>query len=155
MDWKTLLFSFSGRANRAKYWLTVLIVAIAWIVAVIIGVILSAVLGRTFGLVVGAILGLAVFVFAIWAGVAVGLKRLHDREKPGWWLLVFWLLPGVLSGAGSALGGFAGGEPSLAGGALSLVVLGIWVWAIVELGCLKGTTGPNMYGPDPLPAEPD
>ena len=36
---------------------------------------------------------------------------------------------------------------------LSLASLAISIWAIVELGCLKGTTGPNMYGPDPLPAE--
>ena len=148
MDWKTLLFSFSGRVNRAKYWLTVLIVMIAWFAAAIIGGILSAVLGFTIGMGVFAIVGLAVVVFGIWAGSAVGLKRLHDREKSGWWLLVFWLLPNVLGGAGNALGGFAGG-------ALSIASVGIFVWAIVELGCLKGTTGPNMYGADPLPPEPN
>ena len=26
----------------------------------------------------------------------------------------------------------------------------ITVWAIVELGFLRGTLGPNRYGPDPL-----
>lgn len=147
MDWKTLLFSFSGRANRAKYWLTVLIVGIVWLVAAIVGVTLSAALGSTLGLFISAIIGLGAFVFTIWPGLAIGVKRLHDREKSGWWLLLFWLVPNVLGGAGSALGGFAGG-------ALSLVSFGILVWAIVEFGCLKGTTGPNMYGPDPLPPEP-
>src|SRR6266487_727368 len=28
--------------------------------------------------------------------------------------------------------------------------LAISVWAFVELGCLRGTPGPNRYGPDPL-----
>ena len=25
-----------------------------------------------------------------------------------------------------------------------------WIWALIELGFLPGTTGPNKYGPDPL-----
>jgi len=31
-----------------------------------------------------------------------------------------------------------------------LVVVGISLWLLVELGILKGTQGPNRYGPDPL-----
>jgi uncharacterized membrane protein YhaH (DUF805 family) len=33
---------------------------------------------------------------------------------------------------------------------LHLVSFAITVWAFVELGCLRGTVGPNRYGPDPL-----
>jgi uncharacterized membrane protein YhaH (DUF805 family) len=33
---------------------------------------------------------------------------------------------------------------------LSLASLGISIWAIVVLGFLRGTRGPNRYGPDPL-----
>jgi uncharacterized membrane protein YhaH (DUF805 family) len=33
---------------------------------------------------------------------------------------------------------------------LYLCSFAIWVWAVVELGCLRGTTGTNQYGPDPL-----
>jgi uncharacterized membrane protein YhaH (DUF805 family) len=25
-----------------------------------------------------------------------------------------------------------------------------WIWALVELGCLRGTPGRNQYGDDPL-----
>jgi uncharacterized membrane protein YhaH (DUF805 family) len=32
----------------------------------------------------------------------------------------------------------------------SLASLAISIWAFVELGCLRGTAGPNKYGPDPL-----
>jgi uncharacterized membrane protein YhaH (DUF805 family) len=27
---------------------------------------------------------------------------------------------------------------------------GILIWAVIELGCLRGTPGANRYGPDPL-----
>jgi uncharacterized membrane protein YhaH (DUF805 family) len=48
----------------------------------------------------------------------------------------------VLSGIGN-MAGDASFVFSLAGFAIS-------IWACVELGCLRGTAGPNRYGPDPL-----
>jgi uncharacterized membrane protein YhaH (DUF805 family) len=33
---------------------------------------------------------------------------------------------------------------------LSLAAGIIAIWGFVELGCLRGTPGPNQYGPDPL-----
>jgi uncharacterized membrane protein YhaH (DUF805 family) len=149
MNLKTLLFGFEGRINRAKWWLTILIIAIVWIVAGIIGAILWAILGETIGLVVAGLIGLATVVLVLWASIATGLKRLHDREKPGWWLLIFWLLPFVLNLASIPMAG------SMAGNLLALVGFGISVWAVIELGALKGTTGPNKYGPDPLPPVDD
>ena len=35
---------------------------------------------------------------------------------------------------------------------LMLASIGLSIWGFVEIACLKGTTGPNTYGPDPLPA---
>jgi uncharacterized membrane protein YhaH (DUF805 family) len=35
---------------------------------------------------------------------------------------------------------------------LHIISFGITVWAFIELGCLRGTRGPNRYGPDPLSA---
>jgi uncharacterized membrane protein YhaH (DUF805 family) len=147
MDWKTLLFTFGGRLNRGKYWLGVLIIVLLYIAAAIIFGIFYAIAGEMAGAIVGGAAALAAFIVAIWGSIAIGVKRLHDREKSGWWLLLFWVVPGILSGAGSVLGGI--------GMALSLVSLAISIWGFVEIGCLKGTTGPNKYGPDPLPAEAD
>ena len=147
MDWKTLLFTFDGRVNRGKYWLVVLVLFLLYIAAGIVFGIFYSLAGETVGMVLGGLVVLAALIVGLWGGVAIGIKRLHDREKSGWWLLLFWFLPAILSGAGSALGGI--------GMVLSLASLAISIWAIVELGCLKGTTGPNMYGPDPLPAEAD
>ena len=33
---------------------------------------------------------------------------------------------------------------------LGLASLAISIWGLVELGFLRGTVGPNQYGPDPL-----
>lgn len=103
---------------------------------------------------------------------AIGAKRLHDRNKTAWWLLVFYVLPWVLAcyAFGSFIMGMLGAGALTASGAppeaamgsiigsmqqmwwVSLIMTIIGVWGLVELGCLKGTTGDNQYGPDPLPA---
>src|SRR5688572_4805999 len=147
MDWKTLLFAMSGRINRGKYWLGILFVILGLIALGIIAVILYMVGGDSLGMILAGIVGLAALAFSIFTTLGLMSKRLHDREKSAWWILVFGLLPSVLSVAGQALGGL--------GTVLALASLAISIWALVALGCLKGTTGPNQYGPDPLPAEPD
>ncbi|MFL6831331.1 MAG: DUF805 domain-containing protein [Xanthobacteraceae bacterium] len=93
----------------------------------------------------GLTLALLVILYIplIWIGLAIGAKRLHDRDKSAWWLLVFYAAPGILSTAGNRLEdvGFI---------ILHVISFAISVWAFVELGCLRGTPGPNRYGPDPL-----
>jgi uncharacterized membrane protein YhaH (DUF805 family) len=94
------------------------------------------------------LIGLILLVLGTWSGLAVGVKRLHDRDKSGWWILLFWLGPSIL-------GGWQTATPDLGGGLiLSLAAGAIAIWAFVELGCLRGTAGPNQYGPDPLGANP-
>ena len=66
------------------------------------------------------VLGAIVGLISIYLGLALYAKRWHDRGKSGWWTLIS-LVP----------------------------VIGL-IWIIVELGILKGTEGPNQYGPDPL-----
>lgn len=137
MDWGNYLFSFEGRINRAKYWLVVLISIL------VMGVSVGILFALNFSM-PGFIIAGIIYLGLLYCGIAVGAKRLHDRNKSGWWLLVFYLLPNVLSGIGSM-----SGSPGL-NGILSLVSFAILIWAIVELGCLRGTIGPNQYGPDPL-----
>ena len=130
IDWGNFLFSFNGRLNRAKYWLWVLIYVV---VAIVVGVIVYAIDAPM----ITGILNFAVGIALLVSGLAIATKRLHDLGKSAWWLLVFYLVPGVLIGVGVGL--------SLAG-------LAIVIWAFIELGCLRGTVGPNQYGPDPLGA---
>ena len=135
MNLGNLLFTFEGRINRAKYWLTALIWFAAW---AIWGAILFA---SDFSLAAIA-LGVVVIIASIISGIAVGIKRLHDREKSGWWLLLFYFAPGILDQIGRQAGD--------AGILFMLASTAITIWMIVELGCLRGTIGPNRYGPDPL-----
>jgi len=44
------------------------------------------------------LLGFILLVVGTWSGLAVGVKRLHDRDKKRWWILLFWLGPGILGG---------------------------------------------------------
>lgn len=136
VDFGSLLFRFQGRINRAKYWIATITYISVTIALVGLGFFFRF---DTIFFIIAAIVFVAVTV----SGVAVGLKRLHDRDMSGWWLLIFYLLPAVLDGLGRALG-----IPiifSLAGSAIS-------IWALVVLGFLRGTSGANQYGPDPLGA---
>ena len=112
IDWAWLLFSFEGRINRAKIWLGIVVLwAVVWILALIAAAANS---GFLWGLI--AILN----VVLIWPSLALSIKRWHDRNKSGWWVLI-------------ALVPFIG-----------------WLWALIETGFLPGTIGPNEYGLDPL-----
>lgn len=141
MDLGSLLFSFQGRINRAKYWLAVLIFFVVGIILAIIGFIIGH--GGVYQL-LSFVVDVAIFI----AGLAVSAKRLHDHDKSAWWLLLFNVAPALLAATGIAL---AIGSSSWAPATIfGLAALAIVVWAFVLLGCLRGTVGPNSYGPDPL-----
>jgi uncharacterized membrane protein YhaH (DUF805 family) len=149
MDWTTLLFGFNGRINRGKYWLAVLIYLLVWIAFVAASIMWLGGfdMDRMFSMVGATLLlwliAIVIIVASIWSGIATGIKRLHDRAKSGWWIVLFWFGPSVLSGIGSTSAASTSFVFHIASFALT-------VWAFVELGCLRGTTGPNEYGPDPL-----
>jgi uncharacterized membrane protein YhaH (DUF805 family) len=58
-------------------------------------------------------------------------------------------VPGILLVASIAVGTTMEDSITIAG-VLGLIAFAIGVWAFVELGCLRGTIGPNRYGSDPL-----
>ena len=92
---------------------------------------------------------IAVFgLFAICAlailipSVAVGVRRLHDTDRSGWWILT----PAVPNVIAVLIAG-----PAIAG-VLSVAALGLSV-ALLVFYCLDGTRGPNRFGPDPKGAD--
>jgi uncharacterized membrane protein YhaH (DUF805 family) len=135
-----LLFTYDGRINRAKFWIAVL--AFVVISIVIVMLLFIPVLGW-----IAAALG---YIAMLVAGVMVGIKRLHDRDKTGWWMLLFVGVPVVLGGVTAGMNFYLDEDVSTGGTLLSMLSLAISIWAFVELGCLRGTDGPNAYGPDPL-----
>ena len=112
IDWAWLFFSFEGRINRAKFWLGIVILwAVVWVLAII-----AAAAGSGFLWWLVSILTVVI----IWPSLALSIKRWHDRNKSGWWVLI--------------------GLVPIIGG----------LWALIETGFLPGTIGPNEYGLDPL-----
>ena len=95
MSVSELLFSFSGRTNRAMWWLTGVALLVFMVALIFVGLVLAQ---QRLG---AAALGLMLFLIPIlWVSFAVGAKRLHDRDMSAWWLLVFYVLPSVLQGLG-------------------------------------------------------
>ena len=142
MDWGHLFFKFDGRVNRAKFWIAVLIFAAINVVLAIVGYVMDqSVVFQA----LNSMLGIVILI----ASIAVGVKRLHDRNKSGWYLLLFYLVPSILVVIGVLIGAFME-DSAIIATVLGLLAFAIGVWAFVEMGCLRGTIGVNQYGPDPI-----
>ena len=105
-----ILFSFKGRIPRKTYWL--------W---GILGLLLASVIASM-------LLGIAgvdeqsadvlATLLIIWPGLAIGIKRWHDRDRSGWWVLIN-----------------------------AIPVVG-FIWALIDNGFLRGSVGANRFGED-------
>ena len=71
---------FTGRAGRAEYWSFFLI-------NLVITLVLEFVLGFLHLGFLAYIYSLAVLI----PSIAVGIRRLHDTDRSGWWLLIFFI----------------------------------------------------------------
>lgn len=163
------LFGFEGRINRAKYWLAGLVI-LCWMIFLMLLVFVpvsylfgTEKLNFDFNLdnifavfdpqsyralsrsdLGSIVIHVIVTPSVLWMFLATAVKRLHDRDRSGWWLVVFFVLPG--------LGGqFAERLPDS-----YWVLLVIWpipacyLWGVVELYFLPGTRSTNRFGPNPL-----
>jgi len=144
MDFGYLFTSFDGRINRAKYWIGSIALAV---ISIVFGILIASLFGMT---TLGAILIALVTLALFYPAYAIAAKRFQDRDKPGQTAL-YGLVPVLLVNF-LQLFGMTGTpeQPNTLGWISSLVMLAVGLWFLVELGILKGTTGPNRYGPDPL-----
>jgi uncharacterized membrane protein YhaH (DUF805 family) len=150
MNLQKILFSFEGRIGRCTYWLAIL----ALIVAVLVLSFAPFLLNSEAAAVMLALASQFIGLLSLWPLLAVGTKRLHDRNKNGWWLLVFWLLPFALFCGGFSVVLFddprTGRSGDFSTGLIVILAsLPPALWGIVELGILPGAKGPNLYGADP------
>jgi uncharacterized membrane protein YhaH (DUF805 family) len=144
VDWQLFLFSTAGRLNRSRYWLAALIYSLMIVVAVVIGALLLTSVPSDAAAVFLYVGGGLLFLLVFFSAMAVAIKRLHDRDKTGWWCIPFLVLPGLLQSAGNGLV-----SPATAI-VLSIIAAVLSIWGLIELGCLRGTIGPNRFGDDPL-----
>ncbi|MFZ5732631.1 MAG: DUF805 domain-containing protein [Pseudomonadota bacterium] len=100
---------------------------------------------------------------ALWFAVAVATfvfvmavlmaGRLHDRDKSGWWFLLFGPLPVVLFTASfhayRLFPNTGTGQRDAEAMVLLLQInaIGLFLWGLLSLAFLPGTTGDNRYGP--------
>jgi len=135
---------FSGRAPRAEYWWFYLGTSIVSIPVKILENVLD----------VGALS--VVYNLALllpWLGVTV--RRLHDTDRSGLWLLLFFL-PFFAAGfiAAFVYGGqdgvdwdpFSSMGPLMIMAIVALIILAVLLFIFLVL---PGTPGPNRYGPNP------
>lgn len=143
MEWAMLPLrkyaDFAGRARRKEYWPFVLLYIVAFVVASFVDLFagLRGMVGPYGPLTALVLLGLAV------PSVAVGVRRLHDIDRSGWWLLAAYV-PMILSML-LPLAGIV--EPTLVLILLLAACAGFLLLLVFSV--LEGTSGPNRYGPDP------
>ena len=124
---RKLLFSARGRIGRGSFWKGMLLLMLLTNVTAVLFRLLggSSTAGTDDGVELSfdsgsstpaALVALAAFVVATWAGVCLGVKRYHDRDKSGFWVLIQFV-----------------------------PVIGA-IWYFIEAGCLAGTPGPNRFG---------
>ncbi|MGI9413075.1 MAG: DUF805 domain-containing protein [Hyphomicrobiales bacterium] len=153
MDWAYLFTSFDGRINRKPYWIAILLMVAFILIFTFVLTILTAASARAQ---LWVQIGLLIVVgYPI---TALMIKRLHDRNRPGNLAAVIWA-PSIVSILGQLIGLTGsyqpvGGQEVFLPNTLGWIVLAaslvIGIWALIELGFLRGTDGANDYGPDPL-----
>ncbi|MCP3412135.1 DUF805 domain-containing protein [Bradyrhizobium sp. CCGB01] len=174
MDWTWYLFRFDGRINRALLWQALLIVAVLAALLGVVGQVLhllnaegslklSIKLDFDFGLddlfklvdprayhslasldrtdLLLKASGLTLFS---WIFLATAIKRLHDRDRSGWWIVAFFVVPGLFSQFSDLLPDSNWMLP------FSLSASSLWLWGFVEMFCVPGSVGDNRFGADPL-----
>jgi len=114
MNFKQFYLSADGRVNRKQWWLKLILPIF------VISIVLSIVDFATGHYDPQEKIGLFTGIFGLIAlvpSIFVYIKRFHDRDKSGWWVLIA-LIP----------------------------IIGA-IWLLIECGFLKGTPGPNRFGP--------
>lgn len=140
-DWRNY-FTFDGRLNRKPYWLMSLIMIGVGLLAFIVIGMLAALTPLLW------VLAAPPFVAFFWASLSIATRRLHDRNKSAWWLVLYQGVPILLDILRYAA--TAGGGPAGPADLLGLISLGISMWVLADLGFMKGKPGHNRFGDDPL-----
>ncbi|MCZ4059816.1 DUF805 domain-containing protein [Pantoea sp. LMR881] len=128
-------FSYRGRLGRRDFWIWQAV----WLVSTTLLFVLA---GNDLLDTQMAAFGV---VCLLWPASAVLVKRLHDRNRRGYWallLIVAWML---VAGNWSMLDGVL---PWLVGRAIPFIIFGA---LLLDVGVFRGTKGKNRFGTATLP----
>ena len=153
MNWGYVFTSFEGRINRQPYWLAIVVIIVVTFILFFIG-------GFLLGAGAGSQLTMQIVSLVLFGYPATALmvKRLHDRNRPGSFAAVIWaptilILLGQITGISGDMTdvyGTAVFVPNTIGWVFYVLWLVVGIWALIELGFLRGTEGQNRFGPDPV-----
>ncbi|WP_028138889.1 DUF805 domain-containing protein [Bradyrhizobium japonicum] len=168
MRWTWYLFRLDGRMSRAGFWCSLILALCGMILLVLLCLSVLSALGsevKSFNLNAEDVfkiidpaayrwslldnlplllLKLAATALMLWIDLAIMVKRLHDRDKSAWWLLAYFVLPGLYKQFEDRLPDSYWMLP------LGLASVILPLAAFIETGFLRGTVGPNRFGPDPV-----
>jgi uncharacterized membrane protein YhaH (DUF805 family) len=125
---------FTGRARRSEFWWFMLFATGLQLLVTLIDIVLG--LG---------LLGSLVMLALLLPSLAVGVRRLHDTGRSGWWMLFPVVLVPVLLVFGVYVSELGAGDM---GGVFIGMGLMAWLPALV-FTVLRGDDGPNRFGADP------
>jgi len=155
-----LLFSLNGRINRAQYWLGTIGVSVAVFVLVFVLMLSTgaslANARENPAAAVSAVARLALAIGPIllvssWCGMALQVKRFHDRGRSGLWVLLpalpmTMLVSTLFHGVATNMSG------AEVGAAMQPWLMFLWLINFaffIDLACLPSKEGPNKYGNPP------
>lgn len=153
-----MLFGFSGRMGRFHFWMSHLaVIGIAFLIGFVVGLVGSASASSHAQMNPAAVLGtigigmlalLVLFILPMWIFFAATIKRLHDRNKSGYWVLLTFVPLAIIifTGVSQGVNGIIELSRSLI---FSLFGLSISAWYWIELGFFSGVDGGNSYGGKP------
>ncbi|MDE5833562.1 MAG: DUF805 domain-containing protein [Desulfovibrio sp.] len=102
MDFKTAVrlcltvnyMNFKGRATRSEYWFFVLFMGLIYLVAIPLVEWISIIIPG--GLILANIIIFCASLALVLPSVAVQVRRLHDTDWSGWWILASLILIGAI-----------------------------------------------------------
>jgi uncharacterized membrane protein YhaH (DUF805 family) len=85
---------FNGRSARSEYWWWVLMIVVIDCIFALLGVIVGGATSPMYPIVnaLNSLLALGLFL----PGLAVAVRRLHDTNRSGWWVLIAITVIGVI-----------------------------------------------------------
>jgi uncharacterized membrane protein YhaH (DUF805 family) len=152
MDFTYLFMSLRGRINRAKWWTGNVILFAIGLIPTLIAIFIFGPATKT------PFMNAFVSILLFYPAYAIAAKRFQDRDKPGTTAL-YGYIPSFIASQLLNLSPEEQVGPNVPhvwstwntiDGICVLVVMGIGLWFLIELGMLRGTPGPNRFGPDPL-----
>jgi len=146
MRWVQVMTGFRGRLRRRDFWIGL---GLLLLFEITLSFAFAGIMRPTGASELElATLWLALAIL-LWVSAALTVKRLHDRDKSALWYPLFGLAPAICYWLGMVYSSNVSNVLSPAQRGFWLLGLLLWIWALIELGFMRGTPGPNHYGPDP------